>query len=355
LAKFRPLVVRRVLTLVLLTAVTAHADFLGHARLWLGNGVDTNAKREFVTPNVETAPDLFFFGLGQLEGIARFGKRVRLVGGYDVGARKFITQPSQDTIVQSAQLEATVSFFGCFAFGVAGRARDRRGAERDYTDLQGGAVLDFFPDPAVDVRVQINAHRFLFYNRFAYSFWGPDGSLSARYRFNRRHSVSVFGSYNPRTYNANALAQPGPEGTDPDLGIPRSDAVFGGGVTYTYRGPFHFSFSYSYFDQTSNSFGESVKRHRLAATGGVQLPWKLTLLASLTWQPSLFPDGVYLNPDLSIVEDDENVSSATLKLVRPLTSWLDIDLRYAGYLGIYPQNNFLYFRNVVSIGFTASY
>jgi hypothetical protein len=30
-------------------------------------------------------------------------------------------------------------------------------------------------------------------------------------------------------------------------------------------------------------------------------------------------------------------------------------VRYAGYLGMYPQNNFLSVRNVVSVGFTANY
>lgn len=348
--------VRRVLTLVLLSSVVAGAaDFKGRARLWVGSGVDTNAKREFVSRDVRPASDFFLFGLGQLDGVLTFAERFRVLGAYDVAGRKFLGFPSEDTIVQSAQLEGSVTFLQRFAFGVTGRARDRRGAERDYTDLQGGALLDFFPDPAVDVRVTLSAHRFLFYNRFAYSWWGPDGALSARYRFDRRHSLSAFGSFNPRTYNANARTRPGPEGTDTDTGVPRTDAVFGAGLSYAYRGPFHFSFGYSYFDQTSNSFGESVKRHRLSATGGFMLPWKLTLLASLTWQPSLFPDGVYLNPDLTVVEDDENVSSATLKLVRPLNTWLELDVRYAGYLGFYPQNDFLYLRHVVSIGLAASY
>ena len=348
--------VRSLFPVVVLLGLTAQAaDFQGRARLWLGAGLDTNAKREFVSKDVITAPDGFLFGLGQLEGILRFAERFRVLGSYDIGARKFLLFPTEDTVVQAAQLEGTVSFAKYFAFGLAGRARDRRGAERDYTDLQGGAVLDFLPDPAVDVRVAINAHRFLYYNRFAYSFWGPDGSLSARYRFDRRHALSAFGSFNPRTYNGNARAHPGPEGTEADTFVPRSDAVFGGGLSYAYRGPFHFSFSYSYFDQTSNSYGETVKRHRLSATGGFRLPWEFTVLASITWQPSLFPDGVYLNPDLSIVEEDENVSSVTLKVVRPLTKWLDLDLRYAGYLGFYPQNAFLYLRHVVSLGLAANF
>lgn len=343
--------------LVLVTAVTSRATpaFEGHARLWLGPGVDTNAKREFVSSGVATAPDAFLFGLLQLDGLLVVDDRLRVLGTYDVAGRKFFTQPSEDTVVQSAQLEATVAFARVFAIGIGTRARDRRGASRDYTDLQAGAVLDFFPADAVDVRVAFNAHRFLYYNRFTYSFFGPDGSLTARYRINRNHAVSAFGFYNPRTYNAHARLRPDENGESRLSSDIRSDAVIGGGVSYSYRGPFHFTFAYSYFDQTSNSFGETVRRHRVSATLGLRLPWKVTLLSTLTFQPSIFPDGVYLNPDLTIVEDDENVSSVTLKLVRPLTSWLDLDLRYAGFLGFYPQRDFLYARHVVSVGFAASF
>lgn len=351
--------VRGALTLLLLLSTGASAaDFQGRARLWVGPAFDSNAKRDFVSSTVGTQPDLFLFGLGQLEGILRLGERVRLVGSYDVSGRKFVFAPTEDTIVQAAQLEGTVTFAKYFAAGIAGHARDRRGAERDYTDLVGGAVLDFFPDPSVEMRVQVNAHRFLFYNRFTYSFWGPDGTLSARYRFNRRHSVSAFGSYNPRTYNSCARPPRGPEGTQDECRvpeIPRADTVFGGGASYSYRGPFHFSFSYSYTDQSSNSYGESVQRHRLNATAGFRLPWELTFLTSLTWQPSIFPEGVYLSPDLTVLEEDENVSSLTLKLVKPLNKYLDLDVRYAGFLGFLPQNNFLYVRHVVSLGLAVNF
>lgn len=357
LAKFRLPVVRPALTLILLFASTSAsaAEFHGRARLWVGPAIDSNARRDFVSTEIATQPDLFFFGLGQLEGILRLGERVRLTGSYDVSGRKFVFIPTEDTVVQAAQLEGTVTFAQYFAFGISGRARDRRGAERDYTDLVGGALVDFFPDPAVDLRVQINAHRFLFYNRFAYSFWGPDGTVSARYRFNKRHSLSAFGTYNARTYNGIARARPGPEGSEPPPEVVRADTVFGGGLSYSYRGPFHFTFSYGYMDQASNSFGESVQRHRLNATGGLRLPWELTLLASITWQPAVFPEGVYLSPDLTVLEEDENVSSLTLKLVKPLNKWLDLDLRYAGFLGFLPQNQFLYLRHVVSVGIAVNF
>jgi len=348
----RPPVVRQLLTFVSVLAATSAgaADFNGRARLWLGPAYDSNAPRDFVSTTVGTQPDVFLFGLAQLEGVLRVGERFRFLGSYDLSGRKFITQPREDTLVQAAQLEGTVAFANSFAIGLAGRARDRRGAERDYTDLQGGGVLDFFPSGQVDVRVQVNAHRFWFYNRPDYGFFGPDGTLTARYRFDRRHALSAFGAYNPRLYDGDARDRPLPEGTEPPPARQRSDTVFGAGATYSFRGPFHFSFSYSYFDQTSNSYGESIKRHRLNATGGFRLPWELTLLTSLTWQPSIFPEGVFLSPELTVLEEDENVSSLTVKLVKPLGKYVDLDIRYAGFLGFLPKNDFVYLRHTVSFG-----
>lgn len=345
-------VTRLALTLVLVLAATraTAADFVGRARVWLGPALDTNAPRDFVSPGVGTQADLFLFGLGQLEGSVRVGERLRAQGSYDVSGRKFILLPREDTLVQAAQLEATVAFARFFAFGLLGRARDRRGAERDYTDLQGGALLDFLPSAQVDVRVQVSAHRFWFYNRPEYGFLGPDGSLTARYRFERRHAVSLFGAYGPRRYDGDARARPLPEGTEPPPAVRRQDVTFGAGVGYTYRGPLHLSLSYAYFDQSSNSWGESLKRHRLSVTGGFSLPWRLTLLASVTWQPSVFPEGVFLSPELTVLEEDENVSSLTVKVVRPLGKVVDLDLRYAGYLGFLPSSAFTYLRHVVSLG-----
>lgn len=339
---------------MLLAAAAPAADFQAHGRVWTGPGFDSNSRRDYVSEGVATQPDGFLFALGQLDAFAVFFDRLRVAGAYDVGARKFFVGASEDTIVQSAQLESTVALGRYFQVGLAGRARDRRGAERDYTDLVGGGVVDFLPDAALDVRLAVSAHRFLFYNRFTYSFWGPDSLLTARYRFNRRHSLSAFGMWNPRTYNAQATPYPGPEGTE--VSMPRrQDAVLGAGLTWMYRGPFQASVSYAYLDQTSNSFGETIRRHRIGLTGGFRLPWRLMVLASATLQLASFPDGVYLSPDLTVVEDEENSSSVTLKVVRPVTAWLDVDLRYALYVNVLPGNDFLYLRHVASVGLAASF
>ena len=38
-----------------------------------------------------------------------------------------------------------------------------------------------------------------------------------------------------------------------------------------------------------------------------------------------------------------------------LDKWLDLDVRYAGYLGFLPQNDFLYVRHVFSVGLAVNF
>lgn len=334
----------------LLAATSAGAvELRGDARLWTGQGYDSNVRRDFVSPGSPTSQDAFAFGMATVQGLLGF-ERVRLWGSYDVAARVFLFQPGESMEVQNGQAEATVLLGRLFSAGLTGSARDRRGAERDYTELIGQALVAFTPDDALDFRLLGGAHRFLYWQRFGYSHWGPELTLQARYRFNRRHSLSLFGTLNLRTYNADASP---PEG-QPPTGNRRADSVMLAGVSWAYRGPFQLSVGYTFFDQTSNSFGESLQRHRLTLAGGVRLPWQVMLLGTLAVQFARYPDGIYMSPELLVLEDQENSSSLTLKLVRPLWTHLDLDLRFALYFNLLPTENFVYLRAVGTVGLTVS-
>jgi hypothetical protein len=340
--------VRLLLLGSLLLSLSAGAvEARGDVRAWAGPGFDSNARRDFVSANTSALPDFFAYGLLQTQGLLDFG-RFSLAGSYDVGARKFVLLPSEDTVLQAAQLEATAVLGKAFNLGLTGHARDRRGASRDYTDLGAELFVDFLPTAQVDVRVKGGPHRFLYWDRFEYSSSGPEFGLEARYRLNRRHSFALSGGLSLRTYNGQTHADPAD--TDPAPSVRRADTVASAGVSWSYRGPFHLSVGYSYFDETSNSFGETLRRHRLSVTAGVVLPWQLTILATGALQLSLYPDGVYLSPELQVLQDDENATSASLKLVRSLSDHVDLDLRYAVAFATLPQNAFTYQRHVVSLG-----
>ena len=344
------------LVLSLAAAPEGGVDLDGQARAWLGPGFDSNPRRDYVSANVLTVPAFYLYAMGEAAGTLRLGERVTVRGAYQVGGRLFPTDLGQSTVLQDAELAAKVRALDWLLLGVVGRARDRRGADREYTDLQGGLAVDFVPDAHLLVGLEVAAHRFLYRSRFSASFWGPDTALTVRYRFDRRHSLTATGQWSPRAYNDVAsLPPPQPGGKPVPTTIPRADTVLGAGVSYAYRGPFHLSVSYAYLDDASNSYGETLRRHRLGVAAGVSLPWELTALAAGTLQLTRFPDGVYLSPELSVLDDDENSSSVSAKLVRALGPHVELDLRYAFYFNELPSNHFLYRRHVVSVGVAFSY
>ena len=59
---------------------------------------------------------------------------------------------------------------------------------------------------------------------------------------------------------------------------------------------------------------------------------ELTFLLNGQLRVSTYPDGISSRRD-SELEDDENLSSVSLKLVRPIGDHVDVDLRYPFFYG----------------------
>ncbi len=324
----------------------------GSARVWAGSGLDTNPRRDFTSKGVRPPTDVFGSLVGQLAG-SLDTERLHLSGNWEGGGRKFLLYPSEDTEVQTAWASLAYDLTPYLGVGVEGTGRDRRGAERDYSDLTGSALIDFFPDRHLDFRVHAGAHRFLFWDRFDYSFATASFGGDARYRFDKRHSLTVFGAYEPRKFNAQAAVDP----NQPDPVYPgvRKDSYFSVGAGYQYRGPWQLAADYAFTDSTSNSFGQSFRTHRLSLRGGVHLPFGFLALAQGVLQLVQYPDGVYLSPDLIVLEDDENSSSVSLKLLHPLGRHFEVDARYGFYFARLPNNGLNYLRHVVTVGLAFHY
>jgi hypothetical protein len=244
-------------------------------------------------------------------------------GTYDVGLRKFLQYPSEDTLVQAANAEGLFYLYGPLNMGVDGYAKDRRGGDRDYSDLLGAAFLEYSPDESLSMRLHVAGHRFIYWDNFAYSFAAPEVGVSGRYRFSRRHSAFFNADLGLRSYNVVA---------EPDEVAPRKDTAVNVVIGYAYRGPFTLTVSYNYFEQDSNSFGESLQRHRAVATAAVRLPWKLFLLAEGAIQYTRYPDGIFLSADVLLSQDEErNTNALSVKLVRPLDAHVDAEAHYGLY------------------------
>jgi hypothetical protein len=107
---------------------------------------------------------------------------------------------------------------------------------------------------------------------------------------------------------------------------------------------------YAYQELASNSFGQTVMRHRLNALAGLRLPGRLTLLAQGTLALDRYPDGVFLSPEIILAEDDEGQNVLSLRLVRPLGERLDLELSFGWYGTRLPRNDLTYSRQVGSLG-----
>jgi hypothetical protein len=341
-----------VLLLGISSVAAADEGWRGQAHSWLGPGFDSNAQRDVLLLGDRSQPDGFLFALLSLDGAFQKG-RFDAFAAYDGAGRLFLTLPSENSLIQSTQGELSVSF-RLFRLAALGRVRDRRGAERDYSALSGEGALDIFASEALSFRLKGGAERFLFRPRFSYSFFGPTASLSAKYQFDKRHSLSLGGQYSARTFNGRT--NDNPQTPDDEATRIRKDSVASGFATYSYRGRVQWSLGYSFLLQASNSFGEGFRRHRVNASLGLRLPWQLFFLASGVVQLTQFPDGIFLSPDLQVIEDDENSSFVTLKLLRPLTSFMDVDLRYAFYLNFFPRGGeYVYLRHVVTLGLSFTF
>lgn len=340
----------------MLLALSAHAAELDAAgRAWVGAGIDTNPRRDFVLADHCTATDrtgctptdAVLQGVLQLDGALRF-ERGALLASYDLGGRKFVLLPTEDTLVQTGLVEGELYLLPNIGLGGTLHVRDRRGADRAYTDLGAEGFVRIVAQGRLDAKLRVGYHRFLFWPRFPYSFWAPDFGFNARFRINRQHSINAFLDYEPRAYNATASADPELD-PQPELG-PRKDTFLSVGVGYQYRGPWAFGFSYSFLESSSNSFGETLRRHRITLNAGVKLFWKVSMLGAAVLQIVQYPDGVYLSEELIVIDDDESQNQVSLKLVRPVGDWFEVDFRWQLFFNRLVKNELSYFRQTFTVG-----
>ncbi len=324
----------------------------GTGRLML----DTNAPREF-SDRLTPAPtrDIALSLLGSAEGRGTFD-RSQVVGRYELGARKYLRYVEEDTLVQSGALEASYALGTALGIGLEGHAKDRRGGSRSYSDLGTTAFLEYAPDVRLALRVRAGARRFVYRPDPTANFGGAEAGVLGRYRFNRRHSLSVFGDWNARRYGTAPRARPPGTGGSPGV-LPgrRQDGALTAGASYAYRGPLALGVSYAFQEISSNSYGETLWRHRLSANAGIRLPWRVTLLAQGSLGLTGYPDGIYLSPEIILLEEDEGQNSLSLKLARPLTESLDVEVSWGVWSTRLPRNALTYTRQVFSTGLTWRY
>lgn len=339
------LALRLALCLTVCPALARAAEVGGAARLQASFGADTNPGRDYGDLAV---PDGVGSLTGQVQGRLR-QDRLLLQGSYELGGRAFASQHEADVWVQAARASAALSPSAGLTLGLEGWAKDRHAGSRGraYADLSGGPFVAVFPSPALSLELHAGARRFLYRDALAYSFGAGELSFLTTYERSRRHAFTLTLLAATERYRPHAVSP-----TGNDLGFRRVDTRLGGALAYRYRGPFALEVGYGFQRVGSNSFGEAQLRHRLTASVGLRGPWSLMLFVDGALQLTQYPDGVYLSPQILLLEDDENLSSASARLVRPLNARVDLELRYGLYQTLLPQNGLHYLRQLVTCGVT---
>jgi hypothetical protein len=145
--------------------------------------------------------------------------------------------------------------------------------------------------------------------------------------------------FEERTYASNALASTCPSAATPDplcsagTSLVRRDRYQRGSFELNWVGEVVATAGYQLTVIDSNSYGQSLIRHRITASGTVELTDKLFGTVTATLQIDQYSDGVLVEKDLQHQEftnlEDENRSSLQVRIAREISPAWSLESRGA--------------------------
>ncbi|MGI5862467.1 MAG: hypothetical protein ACOX6T_10485 [Myxococcales bacterium] len=337
---------------LLLLPTAAHAKLRGAFSVSLGPGLDTNPGR---IVGGDSRADPLLAATGSAHGRLRLGADHRLSARYDLGLKKFLSETDEDVAVQQLGLDYATRL-GPLAVGFdgSGKLRLSRGGSRDYRDAAGDAFVEWSLSHALATRLSAGVRWFSYPPDSSYSSFGPRASLALRYQPWRKLGLSLAVSGTLPDYEGTARRPDGELSAEP-----RRDRQLAAQLQASFRGPVLAQASYLWSGTWSNSFGESTRRHRIAAALTARLPLSFFASAQVAWQAIHYPEGLFLSKELLdlLLYDDESQSSLSLKLARPITKVLEIEAKYAVYWVALPAKGedpaLDYVRQLATLGLAA--
>jgi hypothetical protein len=155
----------------------------------------------------------------------------------------------------------------------------------------------------------------------------------------RSVELSALLGFEARAYDSFANASGCAEGEPPALScyaptrLQRHDRFQRAAVELTWTGRFVAAAAYQLSVTDSNSYGQSIVRHRVTVSATRNLPWRLYGTALATLQVDKYPDGLPIERDLVTQTfttlDDENRSSLQARLARHVSKAWAVESRAA--------------------------
>lgn len=209
---------------------------------------------------------------------------------------------------------------------------------RTFSNLGADALLSLRDGESGALTIAAGARRFRYKPDHDFDWSGPTASARLDLTLwepaggTRSVELAATLGIEARSYASTALASACPTDAPPSpdcfagTSLPRRDRHHRAAVEVTWIGGVIAAAGYQLSVTDSNSFGQSLVRHRVTLSATTDLPWKLYGTALATLQIDQYLDGLIVQKDLQHQEftslDDENRSSLQLRLARELTeSW----------------------------------
>ena len=338
---------------VLATARVASADPWAMS-MEAGAEADSNVER------VETGPGLMTERIAAPVGRAggRIDHRDHVLGGaYAIGVSALArmvassrTKPENVMLyggearwmhgVESRPISIGIDLIGANTLALSGG----RGA-RTFRNLGGDALVVLGNGDDRHLTLAVGGRDFVYKPNHAFDWHGPlanarlDAMLWQSAGKTRSLELITALAFEARTYASTALSNVCPRDAPPsDLcsaptSLIRRDRYQRANLELSWTGDVVATGGYQLTVIDSNSYGQSLIRHRIMASLTAELFDKLFGSATATLQIDQYPDGVVIETDIQHQEftnlEDENRSSLQLRLARELTSTWSLEARAA--------------------------
>lgn len=223
----------------------------------------------------------------------------------------------------------------------------RHSDEKSLSIAAGGRAFEWKPDPAYDYAGPALTAR------FDAMLWQPAGGA-------RSVELSVGLGFEARDYDSTAFASVCPETAEPSpmcfaaTTRPRHDRYHRASAEVTWVDRAVVAGGYQLAVIDSNSYGQSLVRHRFTASVTMDLPWRLYGTALGILQIDQYLDGLIVQKDLLQQQftslDDENRSSLQLRLARQVTDAWSVEGRLAMWRDLGGTDDTSFARELAYIG-----
>ncbi len=280
--------------------------------------------------------------------------------GYTLGAKKFASEISQDTIINQFLVRAVNRSLAKTYFGGEGRLKFRniQDGDEDYNRLDLDGFAGHYFAPGVSGEAHAGYTRFDFKTYDFYDYWTQRFGLQMKKAFSAQLLLGFYYTFEDKHFPFNAYENVATSGGSvflKETDEQRNDTLQEIGMFITSAHWILCNFRYTLQINNSNSFGDGYYNHRMRLTLSKSLTENINahLLAIANIRDSY--EEVLIPRSFSIEEDDENYNQILVKLNRQLSENVWLEARYGRLWSQYSVRRFRFNKNTYSFGLSVNF